>query len=96
MPRRAGRTDCPASPGQSGRCKRTRAAPQQLGGMEEGRGVPDSRFSKAATTGTPYETSYLEARQDEVHSFFWREDLEEAVAGQQNKPATQGRNIDGL
>lgn len=67
-----------------------------MGGMEEGRGVPDSWFSKAATTGTPYETSYLEARQDEVHSFFWREDLEEAVAGQQNKPATQGRNIDGL
>lgn len=32
------------------------------------------------------EQSYLKAGQDEVHSFFWGEDLEEAVTGQQNKP----------
>lgn len=66
-----------------------------MGGSER-RGVPDSQFSKAATTDTPYETSYLQTRQDEVHSFFWGKDLEEAVTGQQYKPTTQGININGL
>lgn len=65
-------------------------------GMEEERGVPDSQLSKAATTGTPYEPSYLEARQDEVHSFLWGKDLEEAIAGQQNEPTMEGRSINGL
>lgn len=34
------------------------------------------------------ELSHLQAGQDEVHRFFWREDLEEAITGQQNEPKT--------
>lgn len=41
------------------------------------------------------ELSYLQAGQDEVHGFFWGEDLEEAVTGQQNEPTTWTRNITG-
>lgn len=44
----------------------------------------------------PCAISYLEAGQDEVHSFFWGKDLEEAVAGQQNEPKIRGRNINGF
>lgn len=40
----------------------------------------------------PCSISYLKAGQDEVHSFFWGKDLEEAVTGQQNEPTIQGRN----
>lgn len=41
-------------------------------------------------------SSYLQAGQDEVDSFFRGKDLEEAVTGQQNEPVTGRRNTNGF